>query len=655
MVRLNVREDEGRALLEMVDALRQGAAGVGSSAITVRILASIDHDGVCATKILTKVLDQKGVKYIVSPVSGIMEIVDNVQQLQEDAEVTSLVLLNCGASVSLQRYLEGSANPNLKCYIIDAHRPFVLENLSVKSDRVFVYDDDPRLDDNEGGGPPVDESDDEDLDDDDGDDDAEGEANALEPEQTAAERAERKRKRQLQRQARQEARRQRENTYYMSSYYAMPSAVSLFRMARQVAPTSLDMLWVAAVALVGYHEQGLMGKLEYDRLAWDELKEVYDRSDDLGSTLPSTLSDRSSREENTNTLNLSDDEREASMPRKRFRPNAAKASLRFEPDFRLLLYKHWTLEESMMHSPYFYGTLELNRDKGLRALKNFFVTASIRPTEYKQLYSCMPLPIKKNIQSMFSKFGKRYGLSEDKMFLMQFVRDLGPVGANKHAAWTQEMSCSDAAHIMISLLSNVPSSLSAARVAHLPQIEGGRRDTKAIEEMERQAMRDNFWRTYDMVLCKDPVSLREGMAEAMDIAKAVQALGRFIKDTKAIHSDRHFRWCKIEQPPHAFRHHMTVRRLAVWVLQVFHTYAPKDNSPELPLLVMVRDQVRETYMCIGATPTRMADDRDEFGYLFRKVIRKDNSLKIRYDFFDKSCIEVAASDFERFWELLLDA
>lgn len=50
----------------------------------------------------------------------------------------------------------------------------------------------------------------------------------------------------------------------------------------------------------------------------------------------------------------------------------------------------------------------------------------------------------------------------------------------------------------------------------------------------------------------------------------------------------------------------------------------------------------------------MADDRDEFGYLFRKVIRKDNSLKIRYDFFDKSCIEVATSDFERFWELLLD-
>lgn len=356
-------------------------------------------------------------------------------------------------------------------------------------------------------------------------------------------------------------------------------------------------------------------------------------------------------------MDPSDDEA-SSMPLRRRRTGAAggaKHRLRFEPDFRLLLYKHWTLEESMLHSSYFYGTLELHRDKGIRAMKNFFVTAGIRPSNYKQLYSCMPYPIRKNIQNKFGEHGKGYGLSRDKMFLTQFVRDLGPLGDSNHALWSQEISCSDAVHIIIALLSFVPPSLSGARAAYLPQIEGGRRDTAAVAEMERQAMKDNFWRAYDTILCKDPGNLKEGMAEAMEIAKSVQTLGRFIKDTKAMHNSRLFRWCKIEQPPHAFRHHLTVRTLAVWLLHVLFTYRPKGDGPERPLLVMIRDQVRETYLCVGATPNRLSDDRDEFGHLFRSVLRADRSLKYRYDFFDKSCIEIAVDDFERFWGLLNDS
>jgi len=648
MVVFNVRENHGQVLLEMVDQLRQAAAG--ASAITVRILASNDHDGVCATKILVTVLNNKGVKYTVVPVAGNVEIVEHLQQLEEDAEVRSLVLLNCGASLPLQQQMLECATPlNLKCYVIDSHRPFLLDNLSIKSDRVFVYDDDPKLDDPEGPNmrPPVDETDEEEegMESEPELGDAEGEEHALEPQQAAAERLERQRKRLELRRARAEAKRHRINAHYLSSYCATPSAVSLFRMARQAAPLSQDLLWVAAVSLVGYHEQGSIGKLEYERLAYEELFEHFDRTDITGS-ISSSLQ---SKEDSTGFG--SDDE--SSMPRKRIRPSSTKQKLRFEPDFRLLLYKHWTLEESMMHSAYFYGTLELHRDKGLRALKNFFVTAGIRPSAYKQLYSCMSYPIRKNIQSKFSDFGKGYGLAQDKMFLQQFVRDLGPLGASNHALWSQEISSSDAAHIVISLLSYVPQNLSVARAAYLPQLEGGRRDTAAVTEMERQAMRDNFWRAFDMILCKDPAPLRDGMEEAMGIAKSVQALGRFIKDTKAMHTDRLFRWCKIEQPPHPFRHNLTVRRLAVWLLQVLFTYGPNTtNAPELPILVMVRDHVRETYLCIGATPSRLSDDKDEFGYLFRKVLRADKSLKVRYDFFDKSCIEIAAGDFERFWLLL---
>merc|ERR1719401_833698 len=140
-------------------------------------------------------------------------------------------------------------------------------------------------------------------------------------------------------------------------------------------------------------------------MAWEELKEVYDRAEDFGSLPPSMSASRDpARDESGDPFAASDDE--ASLPRRRPRPGTVKQRLRFEPDFRLLLYKHWSLEESMMHSPYFYGTLELHRDKGLRALKNFFVTAGIASSDYKQTYRCMQMPVRKNLRRKFIDHGK---------------------------------------------------------------------------------------------------------------------------------------------------------------------------------------------------------------------------------------------------------
>jgi len=654
MVVHNVREDEGRALLEMLEALRQGAQG--STDITVRILAANDHDGVCAAKILVTVLERKGVKNIVVPVSGNTEIIENMQQLEEDAEVRSLVLLNCGASLDLQQQLEECAAPaGLRCFVIDAHRPILLANTSRRADRVVVYDDDPRLEDPAalGARPPVDSEDEDEDEEAPPPDDGEEDGDAAEGAQAGA-----KRRREADRLARLERKRQRITDYYLSSYCAMPAAVSLFKMARQAAPVSQDLLWAASVALVGYHEQGFLGKLEYDRLAWEELKETLDRSDDFSLTSgpPATVPSTPGTAAETDTPATQDDEALATGRRPpRGGVQNARQQLRFEADFRLLLYKHWTLEDSMNHSGYFYGTLELHRDKGIRSLKNFFATAGISPQDYKQQYSSMPWPIRKTIQKKFSEFGKAYGLSKDNMFLQQFVRDLGALGDSMHSLWLKEMSCSDAAHILVAQLAGVPPHLSGDRTDLLPQAEGGRRDTAAIYRMEREAMRENFYRAFDTIMCKDPGALREGIQDAVDMAKAVQALGRFIKDTNAMRTSRLFRWCKIEQPPHAFRHHLAVRQLAVWLLQVLFIYRPTSKDREKPLLLMVRDQVRETYLCVGATPTRLADDRDEFGHLFRSVVRADRTLKYRYDFFDKSCIEIAADDFDRFWELLNDS
>lgn len=308
-----------------------------------------------------------------------------------------------------------------------------------------------------------------------------------------------------------------------------------------------------------------------------------------------------------------------------------------------------------MHSAYFYGTLELHRDKGLRSLKNFFATTGIAPTQYKQQFHGMPLPVKKTLHRKFSENGKPYGLN-DKMFLQQFVRDLGPLGEGFAALNLNEISSVDAVNIITALLSSVPPSLGNAQTENLPKTGDGRRDADRVHELERQAMVENFWRASEAILCTNPSLMREGIVEAVAVTKAVQNMARFLIDTKALRlsASHQFRWCKIEQTPNFFRHHLTVRRLAVWLLSVLFAYRPKSDGPEKPLLLIVRDHVRETYLLVGASPAKTCD-QNEFGERFRTVLRADKTLKYRYDFFDKSCIEIAADDFDRFWDTMVDS
>lgn len=624
----------------------------GSTGTTVHIVAAADHDGICAAKILGCLLQREGVMHQVSPVTANAEIIEFIKELSEEAEIDelrALVLLNCGASLDVEQQLKAFAVPEqVRCYIIDAHRPFMLANLTARNQRVVVLDDDPMnpvdapVDEFSDGGD-SDAGDSEEEKENVWDPEASGDVQALQ--EARRERAQKKRRRASDRQDRIERKRQRINEYYLCSYFATPSAISVFKMAKQAFNPSQDFLWLAAVSLSSYHDLGLISEVEYNRLAWEELKESLDRTAEFPYTSENDLSSAG----DTGDAPAEETEDISRGNRRRAR-QVGKQRLRFETDLRLTLYKHWNLEESIMHSAYFYGTLELYRDKGQRALKEFFAKAGIPPGDFKQVYSMMDMPIRTDLHDKFRRDGKAYGLVESKMFLQQFVRELGPLGDANPALFLRELSCADAVHIMTSLICAVPASFTNGRVE--AQTEDGKSDMEAINKMEREAMVANFYKAFDACLSKeDPKLLRLGLEEAVQVAKAIQTLARNVKDTKALHSTRQFRWCKIEQPPPIFRHHLIVRRLAAWILQVHFTYRPKGDGPEKPLLVIVRDQVRDTYLCVGATPTRLSE-QDEFGNRFRTVLRADDSLRYRYDFLDKSCIEIASDDFDRFWELM---
>lgn len=619
MVVVNVAErNGGRLLLELLlDALRKGARArqAKSAFITVRILAAADLDGVCATKILVTLLQRDGIKYTTIPVTGNGEIVHNFGLLAEHPEVQHVVLLNCGGSLDIEEALrESNAPEHVQCFVVDAHRPVFLQNLSERQKRVVVFSDD-----SVGMGTETlafEEEQEEDGESTVGETEAEDGEEGEETAERASERMERRRRKRLERENNQRRKRRRVNEYYLCTYYATPVAMSLFKLAIESGPMSTDLLWLAAISLTGYLDLGLISKSEYDRQAWEHLNEILEAIDNATTT-----------------------------------PSKTKA-LRFEQELLLPFYKQWTLEESMNHSSYFYGTLELHRKKGQHALKAFMTTAGIPLKDFRQTFGMMRLPIQKRLREMFSTHGKEFGLMENKMLLHQFVRRLpdGPLGRSENVH-LHDLGCFDAVRIMHALLNEVPANLNLVNAKTLPQNAEGELDMQAIIDMEREAMTENFFRVFDAVLCKDPQTLHMGIERALEEVKAVRTLAREIREERSMHATRDFRWCKVENAPHVFRHPLAVRRLAVWLLQVLFTYRPTGSAREKPLLVMVRDKLRDSYLMVGASPPKLAE-QDEFAKRFRNALKFDKSIKYRYDFFDKSCIELEREDFDKFWTYL---
>ncbi|CAE7331143.1 CDC45 [Symbiodinium sp. KB8] len=435
----------------MLEHLRLRRANAPNTHITVRVLAAADHDGICAAHILSQLLDIRDVKHTLQPVWENADIAQHIKHVENDTEVLSMVLLNCGASTDLEKLVSESKAPDdFRCFVIDAHRPIAGSNLSKHNSRIIVLDDDP-IAEARGERPPVDELDeDDDADelDEDSEDDKENEGSSNQT--SSLESSERKRSRREAKEDKRRRKRQRIQEYYSLSYHAMPASMSMFHMAKQAKGQQNlhNVLWLAALGLLGYVELGLMGEEQYNKLVWQQLKEEQD-----------------------------------------------------------------------------------------------------------------------------------------------FIRPRAPPKEQIH----------------------------------------------------------NFYRAYDAALCDRPGLFKEGVAQAVDIAKAVQTLARQIRDTKGaikVAGTRKFRWTRIDQPPTVFRHPLAARKLVVWLSQTIFAYCSK-RPHELPLLVVIRDGPMDSYLCVGITPPSISDV-DEFGATFRHAVQATQNLQYRFDFFDKSCIAIAADDIDRF-------
>lgn len=86
--------------------------------------------------------------------------------------------------------------------------------------------------------------------------------------------------------------------------------------------------------------------------------------------------------------------------------------IRLSPEPRFLLIRHWSLYESMLHSPYLFSRLKTWSETGIRRLHKLLAKMGVSLAQCKQSYTHMDMMLKRELRAKLLKYGSLYNLEE---------------------------------------------------------------------------------------------------------------------------------------------------------------------------------------------------------------------------------------------------
>ncbi len=87
-------------------------------------------------------------------------------------------------------------------------------------------------------------------------------------------------------------------------------------------------------------------------------------------------------------------------------------SIRLSPEPKFLLIRHWSLYDSMLHSPYLFSRLKMWSETGLKRLHNLFAKMGVSLVQCRQSYAHMDMILKRELRTKLLKYASLYNLDE---------------------------------------------------------------------------------------------------------------------------------------------------------------------------------------------------------------------------------------------------
>ena len=170
-------------------------------------------------------------------------------------------------------------------------------------------------------------------------------------------------------------------------------------------------------------------------------------------------------------------------------------SIRLSPEPRFLLIRHWSLYESMLHSPYLAARLRVWNDAGRQRLNKLLAKMGMSLAQCKQSYTHMDRELKRGLRQGLLKYAPLYNL--DGLVPPQPVNGRGRDGWGfvRTWGWTACLSAVDVGVIVGAIL-EVGKGSASTQTNGTTRLEGREVvDKEGYKESEEYVKR--FWDAYD--------------------------------------------------------------------------------------------------------------------------------------------------------------
>ncbi|KAH0541473.1 hypothetical protein FGG08_004083 [Glutinoglossum americanum] len=403
----------------------------------------------------------------------------------------------------------------------------------------------------------------------------------------------------------------RQNEGVLKSYYALgnsyaePISSLMYSLASELGREDNDLLWYAIVGIgslelygkditgvgIGHRENDTRGPT-----GW---------GGERGNRIRQLVRDEVRR---LNPPKLNDSERDATRgDAYGVIPTTARSptdtSIRLSPEPKFLLIRHWSLYDSMLHSPYLAPRLHIWSDAGRKRLHKLLAKMGVSLTQCKQNYAHMDMDLKRGLRERLLKYAPLYGLDG-------LVPPVASAGTGKEGwgfvrswGWKACLSANDVAIIVGAIMEVGKTGILYPENSRNGMGQRGPEGEDGVAEGGSYVSR--FWEAYDGL--GDVDALKAALPTAIHLHRAILRTGTSIIEKRQIRHLRAFRMAVVRDGPDVllFTHPSALTKLALWLGEAIAEQEQEQRGKlakggrGTPLVVAGLNEPRGVYVIVG--------------------------------------------------------
>lgn len=413
--------------------------------------------------------------------------------------------------------------------------------------------------------------------------------------------------------------------YTLGTSHSEPVSSMLYSLASELGREDNDLLWLA---IVGISSVDLSPFSQPSSSSSSSQRRILDRQEQIREVL---------RDEVRRLNPIPEAELRRGQSTEDIIPTHARSptdmSIRLSPEPKFLLIRHWSLYDSMLHSPFLSTRLHVWSDAGRKRLNKLLAKMGISLQEAAKGYVHMDMEIKSTLRQRILKFTEMYNLEglipgDDGRSGQEgwgFVRSWG---------WKATLSAVDAA-IIVGAILEVGTELSHggfdmrydphsrnpsynARVRALPTPPHSEDGSSQVDAVPSTTSEAPDWTTHRFFAAYDALNpttthatqglhvLLNHITTAQNLHRAILRTGSALIAKKQIRHLRSFRMGVVKEGPDVplFTHPGALAKLAGWVSEAVAVLeaekgSRKAGSKEDALVLGCLDESRAVYVVVG--------------------------------------------------------